>query len=133
VSAWQPPLLKIVSLASLQRSVFAPATYADPVERLLGIKPVYQPLYDFQTRQPFTVRTLDELQQLRHKLVADVEGLGMPATELYLLLLYPDKLAVDDARSLTTRGRHRFGRKQPPYSISLPLFTRLLAQKRHHD
>lgn len=69
------------------------------MEQPLGIKPAYQPLYDLQTRQPFTVRTLDELQQLRHKLVSDVEGLGMPANELYLLLLYPDKLAVDDARN----------------------------------
>lgn len=97
MTAWQPPLPKIVSLASVQRSVFAAATYADPVKQPLGIKPAYQPLYDIQTRQPFTVRTLDEFQQMRHKLVADVEGLGMPSSELYLLLLYPNKLSVDDA------------------------------------
>jgi hypothetical protein len=92
---WQPPLKHIVSLASINRPIFAPTTYADPITQPLGVTTRYKQLYDLQDRDPIEVHSAAELDDLKARLLQAVATHNPDDGDLFLLLLYPRELPAD--------------------------------------
>jgi hypothetical protein len=106
---WQPPLKHIVSLASIGRSVFVPATYAEAAQQPLTVTPKYAGLYAFQPdRDPIPIDDTEELLATRDRLRDLLAADGIAGEPVYVLVNYPERLDVtpDDFPTLVASGPH---------------------------
>ena len=99
-----PPLRHVVSLASIGRDIFVPATWANRFQQPIVPLPTDVDAKRLQGDGPFFVPTADSLA----KVVAQIRSLpvpGVPAHK-FLLLLQPVALVgeIPSSLSLVTRG-----------------------------
>jgi len=109
----RPPLKHVMSLASLSRPIFVPATWADPAKQPIRVTARFAAIRAWQTNNPKAVRTGEELAatindiaELRRRLAADdPRERSRPA---YLLLLHPAALSGSPPtdQKIVARGEH---------------------------
>jgi hypothetical protein len=102
---WHPPLKHMVSLASIGRDIFVPATFADPFKQPIRVAPAFAAIKAFQDDVPFKTPTQAELSAVVRK-IAELPAAGAGAQ--YLLLLYPELLRGDIPQTarIAARGAH---------------------------
>ncbi len=89
LARWQPPLKHLSSLASIGRDVFVPATWADPRQQPISVRPDAADEKTLQGDNPFLTPTADSLADV----VRRIRALRPAAVSHdYLLLLRPGSL-----------------------------------------
>ena len=74
-----PPTLHVAELASVRKSVFVPAVFADPVTHTISVARKYEDVYELQGNNPIVVNNTGELQ----KLVDEINQLYMQIDDLH--------------------------------------------------
>jgi len=102
LALWHPPLKHVVSLASLGRDIFVPATWADPYKQPIRVTARGEASKTLQGNNPFDTPTSAELSAVIKRIGA-VHAAGSPAD--HLLLLYPDRLKGELPAELSVVAR----------------------------
>jgi hypothetical protein len=91
LARWHPPIKHLASLASLNRDIYVPATWADPFKQPIAVRADDLPASRFQGANPIPTPTADRLADM----VSRVRALRVRGTAPrdYLLLLRPDVLS----------------------------------------
>lgn len=95
LALWHPPLKHVVSLASVGRDVFVPATFADPFKQPIAVPAALAAAKTLQFDNPFKTPTAAALAEradaIRALRASGHIGWGA-ADQDYLLLSYPDRM-----------------------------------------
>lgn len=84
---WRPPLKHVGSLATLERAVFVPATWANPAHFPLGVTSRYAPLYALQREGPFKLDDAGKLAGVVARIQALYARGGRGLAPAYLLVV----------------------------------------------
>jgi hypothetical protein len=102
LAVWHPPLVCVASLATLNRMVFVPETFAGPSEQPIIVTERYLPLYKFQRHNPKMIRSFEEKKFLVKTIRRLAARTGLTET-VFLLVLYP-RLPVPEGATLFRSG-----------------------------
>lgn len=93
LALWNPPLKHVVSLASIGRKVFVPATWSNPFQQPIQVQERLAPVKEFQGSNPLQTPSESQLNEVVREIAALRPLLsgkaGSSAPPDYLLLLYP--------------------------------------------
>ncbi len=93
-AVWQPPLKHVASYAALHGAIFVPATWSDPTQQPLVVKPAFVDVKQFQGSSPFILsdgKAFDAfLNSLDNRLS---DGRWPDLGSVYLLVVEPKALA----------------------------------------
>jgi len=106
---WRPPLKHIVSLATVVKPIFVPATWADPTQQPITVAPRYSPMKALQGNNPFSpaIVSSDDLARLIVKIHEAQHNAG-DNHDAYLLLLYPDRALEWPQQAVPVASGSRF-------------------------
>jgi len=106
---WRPPLKHIVSLATVVKPIFVPATWADPTQQPITVAPRYSPMKALQGNNPFSpaIVSSDDLARLIVKIHEAQHNAG-DNRDAYLLLLYPDRALEWPQQAVPVASGSRF-------------------------
>lgn len=102
LARWHPPLKHLSSLASIGRDVFVPATWADPLQQPISVRPGDAAAKRLQVDNPFLTPTADSVAEVATRIRALHPG---AASHDFLLLLRPGSLKGEPPAGLIPIAR----------------------------
>jgi hypothetical protein len=95
LALWHPPLKHVVSLASLGRAIFVPATWANPHQQPMGLVAAVAQIKDLQQDNPLKTPIAADLNEFIGRIHDVRAALSSRPPPDCLLLLYPGRLEGD--------------------------------------
>jgi hypothetical protein len=89
LALWRPPLKHTVSLATVLKPIFVPATWADPTQQPIVVTPRYAAMKALQGNNPVRIGTLEEFVRLIGS-IREAQRSAADSRPVYLLLVDPD-------------------------------------------
>ncbi|WP_319405995.1 hypothetical protein [uncultured Desulfosarcina sp.] len=105
---WQPPILHLGSLATLQQNVFVPVTWAHPSKQAIAVSERYEAIKAFQGNSPIEINTAEELSNFISQAKGLINMADFPADSVFLLVIDPRQIlfeGVNQAKIVASGSR----------------------------
>jgi len=92
---WQPPILHLGSLATLQKNVFVPVTWAHRSKQPIAVSKRYEAIKAFQGNSPVEINTAEKFSDFISHAIALTNRVDFPAGSAFLLVIDPENIPYE--------------------------------------